>query len=89
MTLRRWAAVDGRVAMVAVGGCSQGFEQLAPHVGHLQMRRAVGESVWRTYPAAVVLEVTRRVIGEDPAVTVCVARCLQCLDAVRGGPLLG
>lgn len=87
--LRRWAAVDGRVAMVAVGGCSEGFEQLAPHLAHLQTRRTVGESVWRIYPAAAVLEVASRVIGGDPAATVCAARCLQCLDAARGGPLLG
>ncbi|WP_432570103.1 AAC(3) family N-acetyltransferase [Kineococcus sp. SYSU DK005] len=87
--LRRWAAVEEQVEMVVVGGCSEGFEQLGPHLAHLQARRAVGQSVWRVYPAEAVLEVARRVIGEDPAATVCAARCLPCLDAVRGGPLLG
>ncbi len=42
--LRRWAAVDDQVAMVAVEGCSQGLEQLGAHLARLQAYRIVGAS---------------------------------------------
>ncbi len=87
---RRWAnGPDGTVVETQVGGCSQGFESLAPAVAPLEVRAKVGRSRWRIYPARRFLEEAESAIRTDPAATHCgTGDCLRCNDAVQGGPIL-
>jgi aminoglycoside 3-N-acetyltransferase len=50
--LRRWALAGGKVVMVAVGGCSDGFERFAGALGPTETTATVGRSHWRIFPAA-------------------------------------
>ena len=87
---RRWArAADGRVVATDVGGCSEGFGKLAPHVADLASNVTVGESRWTCYPAAEVLAALERAIRSNPEVTLCGnPSCARCRDSVAGGPIL-
>ena len=84
----RWAnGPDGLPAMVQYGGCSNGFEAFTPALASLERRTAVGESVWRAFPAAETLAAAVAAITRDPEVTACPERCVRCADAIAGGPL--
>ncbi|WP_184830255.1 AAC(3) family N-acetyltransferase [Jiangella mangrovi] len=69
----RWARVGGVDAPVETrhGGCSRGFERLAPAVAHLERTGVVGASRWRTYPAAQVLAAAADAFRRDPLAGVC------------------
>jgi aminoglycoside N3'-acetyltransferase len=87
--LRRWARVGGEVVMVAVGGCSDGFEQFAGALAAVENSVTVGRSHWRVFPAAAVVDIASAVIRRDPGSTRCPrADCEQCADKILGGPLL-
>ncbi|MEX1021160.1 MAG: AAC(3) family N-acetyltransferase [Litorilinea sp.] len=88
--LRRWAyAPTGDAAMFAVGGCSEGFENLAPHLAHLERRITVGRCVWRIYPAQATLDAASAAIRAQPELTHCADRhCTRCRDTIAGGPRL-
>jgi hypothetical protein len=73
---------------VDAGGCSAGFEALAPYLAHLEQRAIVGESVWRVYPAGAALEAAARAIREAPGLTLCGNSPCSCEDAALGGPIL-
>lgn len=76
-------------AMFAVGGCSEGFEQLAPHLAEIERRLTVGRSVWRIYSARDALAIAAQTIRATPQITRCAdADCTRCRDAIRGGPIL-
>ena len=87
---RRWAnGPAGGVIETQVGGCSSGFESLAPPVAPLEVRTRVGRSPWRIYPARPFLEAAESAIRNDPASTHCGrTTCLRCNDSVQGGPIL-
>lgn len=87
---RRWARLAGRaVAMVAVGGCSEGFGRFDDELRPIETRVTVGGSRWRVFPAQAAVEVAAAAIKRDPSMTSCGAPgCERCPDAVLGGPLL-
>jgi aminoglycoside N3'-acetyltransferase len=86
---RRWAnGREGRAIEIETGGCSDGFPNLEPQLAQLERRELVGQSTWRVFGAADVLEAATRIIGRDPAITHCGrADCERCNDAVAGGPI--
>jgi aminoglycoside 3-N-acetyltransferase len=87
--LRRWALAGGKVVMVAVGGCSDGFERFAGPLGPAETTATVGRSHWRIFPAAAVVGIAAAIIRRDPDSTRCArAYCEQCTDKALGGPLL-
>ncbi|MDT0309352.1 AAC(3) family N-acetyltransferase [Streptomyces sp. DSM 44917] len=85
----RWARTgDGRVAMVEVGSCSEGFPRLGPRLAHLAASTTVAASRWTAYPAREMLDAAAALIAADPTLTRCGhPRCRACPDAVAGGPL--
>jgi aminoglycoside N3'-acetyltransferase len=86
---RRWAnGPDGSPIEVETGGCSDGFEQLTPHLATTERRRTVGSSSWRVYAAHETLRTATQVIQAHPMLTVCNARCRRCEDGLLGGPIL-
>lgn len=87
---RRWAYDENSMpAMYEVGGCSEGFEQIAPYLADHEQRITVGRSVWRIYPAQSVLDICAPLIRAQPEITRCAdPRCTRCRDAILGGPVL-
>ena len=88
---RRWAnGPDGSPIEVETGGCSDGFEQLAPLLVSCERRIQVGQSVWRIFPAQDALEIAQQAIQQNPQITFCGDEdCGRCRDAIAGGPLQG
>lgn len=87
---RRWANdAEGRVMMVQIGSCSDGFGSLEPVLAPLERQTRVGQSLWRVFPAQETLERAAVAIRQEPRITHC-ARidCVRCNDAVQGGPIL-
>jgi aminoglycoside 3-N-acetyltransferase len=86
----RWANdAEGQPMAVAVGGCSDGFNALAPVLASLKRETVVGMSRWQVFPARETLDVAAREIREHPAITHCGRQtCERCNDAVLGGPPL-
>jgi hypothetical protein len=87
---RRWAKMaDGTELEVEEGGCSEGFENLAPYVKAVEKQTRVGESLWRIFPLRGFIDAIVPVLRENPSITHCEnENCARCNDAVRGGPLL-
>ncbi|HEX8720570.1 MAG TPA: AAC(3) family N-acetyltransferase [Pyrinomonadaceae bacterium] len=87
---RRWANDPcGRPVAVEVGGCSEGFGKLEPHLRRVARAESVGQSRWTLLPAGEALARAAAAIRADPAITHCGVRgCERCDDAVKGGPLL-
>ncbi len=86
---RRWAN-DGQGAPmeVEIGGCSDGFERLAPVLAAVEERIRVGDSLWRCFPAAEVIARAATAIRRDPLITRCDRiDCGRCPDAIAGGPV--
>ncbi|WP_432970520.1 AAC(3) family N-acetyltransferase [Dactylosporangium sp. CA-233914] len=83
--LTRWAR-DARGGLVEVrhGGCSRGFERLAPALAEIERRADVLGSRWRALPAAPMLEAATRVLAVNPAAARCAdIDCLRCRDQAR------
>jgi aminoglycoside N3'-acetyltransferase len=87
---RRWANDQhGRPMAVEVGGCSEGFGNLEPHLRQAVRRISVGQSRWTLLPAGQVLAYAAAAISAHPRITHCgVGACERCNDAVKGGPIL-
>jgi aminoglycoside N3'-acetyltransferase len=87
---RRWVLdKDATTVMVPVGGCSNGFEALAPLLAPLSKTTLVGASPWAVYPAAAALTMLAAAIRDRPGVTRCAdPGCVRCRDSIAGGPLL-
>jgi aminoglycoside 3-N-acetyltransferase len=87
---RRWANDrNGRPIAVEVGGCSEGFGKLEPHLRHDMRRISVGPSCWTLLPAGQVLAYAAAAISANTRITHCgVGECERCNDAVKGGPIL-
>ena len=80
---------NGMVMEAAEGGCSEGFENLAPALASLEKRTTVGRSLWRIYPFREFVDAAAAAIRADPTITHCAdPHCERCNDAVRGGPIL-
>lgn len=87
---RSWALVGGHIAMVPIGGCSEGFERLAPVLAPVETRLTVGAGRWRVYPAGAAVHRAAAAIRAEPGLTHCPdPRCRKCHDAALGGPILG
>ncbi len=87
---QRWALdARGNTMMVASGGCSEGFEQIAPVLAPVETRIIVGASNWRCFSAAEVVARASAAICANPGITHCAQRsCRRCDDAALGGPIL-
>jgi aminoglycoside 3-N-acetyltransferase len=87
---RRWARDrHGGLVQVAVGSCSSGFHRLDGVLAGIERRTVVGNSRWRLFPAAPMLELASKAVREDPTITDCGRpSCTRCLDAIAGGPVL-
>lgn len=87
---RRWVLDEhGATQMVPVGGCSNGFETLAPMLAPLRKTTVIGKSSWVAYPAGAALTTLVEAIHDHPDVTRCDdTECLRCRDSIAGGPLL-
>lgn len=88
--LIRWANDRaGNVMPVSAGSCSDGFEKLRPYLAEEEKCVTVGESLWRCYRAAQMVEICARIIRENPQITHCSdPSCSRCNDAILGGPQL-
>ena len=86
----RWALdQNGEPVETLVGGCSVGFHQLEPSIGHLARETAVGESRWRAFPVNETIRAAAAAIQTDPQITHCGnPYSLTCNDAVLGGPII-
>ncbi len=83
----RWAKTPTGIVGVRVGGCSSGFEHLAPALAPIERTVLVGSSRWRMFEATQAIAVIRAAILENPQITHCSdPRCLRCQDAIAGGP---
>lgn len=87
---RRWAKVSAYESVETEnGGCSDGFNSLAPWVSGIERRITVGESLWRVYPFKPFVEAVAEAIRRNPSITHCDnPYCSRCNDAVKGGPIL-
>jgi aminoglycoside 3-N-acetyltransferase len=85
---RRWSRGPGSTIVESEeGGCSAGFENLAPTLAGFERRVYIGKSLWRVYPARETLEAAARSICKTPSITHCPnPNCVACADAVAGGP---
>lgn len=85
----RWMrAPDGSAVRVRGGECSRGFDRLDPVLAPVERRTVVGSSVWRAFPAAAVVELVASTIRARPEITHCDDEaCIECADAIAGGPL--
>lgn len=90
VTFRRWANdAAGQPEMIEAGGCSDGFENLAPYLAPYEQEMMVGTSLWRLYPAYETLETATETIRTKPKITHCDDdECERCRDAILGGPIL-
>ncbi len=86
---RRWAnSADRQPVEVAEGGCSGGFVNLKPVLLPLMTTVTVGTSLWQIFPALAAVDAAAEAIRLNPMITHCgQAHCLECQDAVQGGPI--
>lgn len=87
---RRWANDQhGRPMAVEVGGCSEGFGRLEPHLRDIMRKTTVGQSGCTPLQAGHVVANVAAAIRANPEITHCdVGTCERCNDAVKGGPLI-
>ncbi|HEX4905089.1 MAG TPA: AAC(3) family N-acetyltransferase [Acidimicrobiales bacterium] len=85
-----WAlGADRQPVRTLGGGCSMGFDALAPVLAPVERTTDVGSSRWRAFPARDVIRLAAAAIRADPDVMRCAnAECLECRDAAAGGPIL-
>jgi aminoglycoside 3-N-acetyltransferase len=80
--LTRWALVaDGRIVAAPHGGCSRGFERLAPATRAAERRVTVGASEWRVLDAVALVEAAAARFDADPAAGTCeTPDCARCQE---------
>lgn len=86
LPLVRWArGPEGTIRTVRHGGCSRGFEGLAPALTHLQAATDVLGSRWRAYPARALIDAAARLFAGDAGAGRCAdPRCARCRDRRHG-----
>lgn len=85
----RWARGEQGTVGVRAGGCSEGFEKLAPMLKPYEQQVTVEKSLWRCYRIRDLVDTCVKAIREDPHITHCGdPDCSRCNDAVLGGPIL-
>lgn len=84
----RWSKdASGNTIPVRAGGCSDGFEKLAPVLAPYEKRITVHQSLWRCYRVRDLVDVCMAAFLRDPMVAHCADRaCARCNDAAKGGP---
>lgn len=87
---RRWArGADSETVVALVGGCSEGFGKLEPHLRPVMRTAVVGQSAWKLLPAEPALTLAAGAIRAEPRITHCGGpACERCDDAVAGGPIM-
>lgn len=85
----RWARnANGRVSMVEVGSCSEGFPQLEPILRPYIRTTTVGTSPMQACPAKHVLAAATTAITSNQSITHCPNHnCRLCNDSIAGGPI--
>lgn len=84
----RWVnGTDDEPVRIGAGECSEGFPNFEPLFAELVRVGSVGDSAWRAYPAARTIEVAAAAIHSNPEITHCGRDCLDCRDAIAGGPI--
>ena len=79
---------DGKPMRSRGGACSSGFPNLDAVLAPMETRVRVGQSTWRLFPARELVATAADVIRSDPPITQCAdPGCLECRDAIAGGPL--
>ena len=56
---------------VEIGGCSEGFGRLEPHLRDVMRQTSVGQSSWTLLPADKVLAHATAAIRANPEITQC------------------
>ena len=88
MPFVRWARGEqGSTIAVRAGGCSEGFEKLAPMVKPFEKQLTVCGSLWRCYRIRDLVDTCKTAFLADPLVAHCGdPECCRCNDAAKGGP---
>ena len=76
---RHALTIDG-VRALTCGGCGNAFDDLQPHVEHLEQRTTIGDATLRRYDLRQYVEAARDLIRRDPHALLC--DCVRC-DAHR------
>ena len=78
----RHALTSEGAASVLTSGDSTGFDELQPHVAHLERQAVVGKGTLRCYRLRPYVEAARALIERDPAALLCdCERCRATLEA--------
>lgn len=87
---RRWVRdTEGNSVQVAIGGCSEGFGNLAPMLLPRARETQVGKSLWRIFPTQPTLQAAAAAIRNEPHLIHCSdPDCERCNDAELGGPII-
>lgn len=85
----RWANnFQGVVMPVAVGSCSNGFNNFSELLKPIETNITVGKSYWRCFSAKDMLDICVNAIRRNPEITHCQnPNCGRCNDAILGGPI--
>lgn len=67
----RYALTPDGVKAAEGGGCGAAFDDLQPHVEHVEHRTAVGGATLRCYDLQPYVEIVRAVIERDPLAFLC------------------
>ena len=88
MPFVRWArGENGTTVPVRAGGCSEGFENLAPMLKPFETQTQVANSLWRCYRIRDLVDTCVKAFLADPHITHCEdPDCARCNDAAKGGP---
>ncbi len=81
----RWAlTAEGVRVCPGFSGCSDGFEQITPHLGDALRSAMIGSALVQALPLPYLFTVVQQMIERDPFALLCErAECERC-DAVRG-----
>ncbi len=84
----RWVnGPAGHPTRLGVGLCSEGFPKLASPLASLVQIATVGASEWRAFPSAETVAAAAAAMRADPRITHCGRDCIECDDAIAGGPI--
>ena len=80
----RWALTNkGIIPCQGFPGCSDGFEEITPHLEGIIRRVELGKAVIRAIPVVNLVSITCEILKADPSALLCGRKdCLRC-NAVR------